>query len=69
MLTLKNAPAPSLFNAINKGGQSLPAQATEFPQETSPLSLPLHQFVSGLPPLTILAMALDSVPTYLSDLG
>ena len=54
MLTLKNAPAPSLFNAINKGGQSLPAQAAEFPQETSPLSLPLHQFVQRPPSASLL---------------
>ena len=44
VLTLKNAPTPSLFNAINKGGQLFQVPGTSclapFCQETPPALLP-----------------------------
>jgi hypothetical protein len=58
-----------VYNAINKGGQSLPAQAAESPQETSPPSSSVQQPPFASISFIILTMALDSVPTYLSNLG
>ena len=65
VLTLKNAPTPSLFNAINKGGQLFQVPGTSCLARSV-----LPRNASCSPPSSIiLAMALESVPTYLSDLG
>ena len=73
VLTLKNARLPSLFNgAINKGSQrQAPIPTPSF----LPLPLPLPYQARPLGPHKILRffseteMALDSVPSYPSDLG
>uniref|UniRef100_A0A0E0BN19 WRKY domain-containing protein n=1 Tax=Oryza glumipatula TaxID=40148 RepID=A0A0E0BN19_9ORYZ len=70
VLTLKNGRLPSLFNgAINKSGQRRAPIPT--PSSSSPSSLPSETTrpPQNLPFFSETEMALDSVPSYPSDLG